>query len=250
MAPPTKGQGSKRPRSEGIPEFMIVDTIPKNLWRWWTDMGSYEQRRVKEHLGHLLHLVEIDPRRDMIEPLIPFSDPKNNVFQFSNSEMTPTLAENASLIGKESSVLGTDLRSKKHIIPKNVDAKKFLDFLKINQIEKESLINGFVVETPPGFALNIEDILKILFGSIISELTEMVVEQDKGKVVYGYLSWFCDAVTSGDTPEGFSKKRKDQHTIRHLEKELEKANATIARQKFKSKEEEITSWTYKIWMGN
>ncbi|KAK4708573.1 hypothetical protein R3W88_029498 [Solanum pinnatisectum] len=69
---------------------MIVDTIPNDLWRWWIDMGSYEQRRVKEHLGHLVHLMEIDLRRD------------------------------------------------------NVDAKKFLDLLKINQIEKESLKNGWV----------------------------------------------------------------------------------------------------------
>ncbi|KAH0635948.1 hypothetical protein KY289_035863 [Solanum tuberosum] len=144
MAPPTKGQGFKRPRSEGIPEFMIIDIIPKDLWRWWINMGSYEQRRVKEHLGHLVHLMEIDPRRDVIEVLIPFWDLKNNLFQFSDFEMTPTLEENASLLGKEPSVWATDLRSKKPIIPKNVDAKKFLDLLKINQIEKESLINGWV----------------------------------------------------------------------------------------------------------
>lgn len=35
----------------------------------------------------------------------------------------------------------------------------------------------------------------------------------------------------GDTPEGSNIIRKDQHTIRQLEKELEKAKATIARQK-------------------
>ena len=80
MTPSTKGQGSKRPRSEGIPEFMIVDTIPKNIWQWWTDMGSHEKKRVKEHLGHLVHLMEIDPRRDVVEALIPFWDPKYNVF--------------------------------------------------------------------------------------------------------------------------------------------------------------------------
>ncbi|KAK4708574.1 hypothetical protein R3W88_029499 [Solanum pinnatisectum] len=58
----------------------------------------------------------------------------------------------------------------------------------------------------------------------------MVVEQDKGKVFPGYLSWFRDPVTFSDTPEGSSRKRKDQHIIRQLEKELEKAKATIARQ--------------------
>ncbi|KAH0698759.1 hypothetical protein KY284_012974 [Solanum tuberosum] len=64
--------------------------------------------------------------------------------------------------------------------------------------------------------------------SIIYEQSEMVVEKDKGKVVPGYLSWFHDLVTFGDTPEGSSRKIKDQHTIRQLEKELEKAKATIA----------------------
>ncbi|KAH0698834.1 hypothetical protein KY284_013049 [Solanum tuberosum] len=58
----------------------------------------------------------------------------------------------------------------------------------------------------------------------------MVVEQDKGKVVPGYLSWFRDPMAFGDTPEESSRKRKDQHIIRQLEKELEKAKTTIARQ--------------------
>ena len=44
MPPSTKVQGSKRPRSKGIPDFMIVDTIPKDLWQWWTGMGSYEKK--------------------------------------------------------------------------------------------------------------------------------------------------------------------------------------------------------------
>ncbi|KAH0669897.1 hypothetical protein KY285_024037 [Solanum tuberosum] len=53
---------------------------------------------------------------------------------------------------------------------------------------------------------------------------------DKGRVVPGYLSWFRDPVTFGDVPEGSSRKRKDQHIIRQLEKELEKAKATIVQQ--------------------
>ncbi|KAH0641369.1 hypothetical protein KY285_037955 [Solanum tuberosum] len=103
------------------------------------------------------------------------------------------------------------------------------DLARVQEATPNDDMSRFVFETPPDFAFNSEDILKILFGSIISELTEMVVEQDKGKMVYGYLSWFRDPVTFGDTPEGSSRKRKDQHTIRQLKKELEKANATIAR---------------------
>lgn len=144
IASSTKGQGSKRPRSEGIPEFMIADTIPKDLWQWCTDMGSHEKKRVKEHLGHLVHLMEIDPRRDVVEALIPFWDPRNNVFCFSDCEMTTTLEEIAGFMGKGSTFRGADLRNKRPIIPKHVDAKKFLELLKINQIEKESLKNRWV----------------------------------------------------------------------------------------------------------
>ncbi|KAH0729597.1 hypothetical protein KY289_000785 [Solanum tuberosum] len=98
MAHTSKGQGSKRRRSEGIPECMIVDTIPKDLWLWWTGMRNYEQRR-----------------------------------------------KSPSSWGKGSSIRGADLRNKRPIIPKNIDAKKFLDLLDINQIEKESLKNGLIV---------------------------------------------------------------------------------------------------------
>ncbi|KAG5632764.1 hypothetical protein H5410_004481 [Solanum commersonii] len=91
-------------------------------------MGNYEQRRVKEHLGHLVDLMEIDPRRDVIEALIPLWDPTNSAVSW----------EKGLVFG------GADLRNKRPIIPKNVDAKKFLDLLKINQTEKESLKNGCV----------------------------------------------------------------------------------------------------------
>ena len=81
---------------------MIVDTIPKDLWQWWTDMGSHQKKRLKAHLGHLVHLMEIDPRRDVVKVLIPFWDPKTNVFSFSDCDMTPTLKEIAGFMGKGS----------------------------------------------------------------------------------------------------------------------------------------------------
>lgn len=82
MAPTTKRHGSKRPRSERTLECMIFDIIPKNLRWWWTDMGNYEQRNVKEHLGHLVNFMEIDPRINMVDALIPFWDPKLMYFNF------------------------------------------------------------------------------------------------------------------------------------------------------------------------
>ena len=44
--------------------------------------------------------MEIDPRRDVVEALILFWDPKNNVFCFSECEMTPTLEEIAGFMGR------------------------------------------------------------------------------------------------------------------------------------------------------
>lgn len=50
----------------------------------------------------------------------------------------------------------------------------------------------FVLDTLPRFAFIRKDILKIWYKSIISKQSEMVVDQDKGKMVRGYLSWFRD----------------------------------------------------------
>ncbi|KAH0648168.1 hypothetical protein KY285_033416 [Solanum tuberosum] len=67
---------------------------------------------------------------------------------------------------------------------------------------------------------------------------EFETPPDKGKMVFRYLSRFRDPVTFGDTPEGSSRKRKDQHIIRQFEKELEKIKVTIARQKVQIKKEQ------------
>ncbi|KAH0771835.1 hypothetical protein KY290_015816 [Solanum tuberosum] len=58
--------------------------------------------------------------------------------------MTPTLEEIACFMERVQ-CSGCETPQKKPIIPKNVDAKKFLDLLKINQIENESLKNGWVL---------------------------------------------------------------------------------------------------------
>ncbi|KAG5571590.1 hypothetical protein H5410_061356 [Solanum commersonii] len=105
----------------------------------------------------------------------------------------------------------------------NAPLRVMRQLARLQEVPPNDDMSRFVFETPLGFAFNSEDILKIWYESIISKQSEMVVEQDKGKVVRGYLSWFRDPVTFGDTPERSSRKRKDQHTIRQLEKELEKA---------------------------
>ena len=58
--------------------------------------------------------------------------------------MTSTLEEIVGFMGKGSTIRGADLCNKRHRVPKHVDAKKFLELLKINQIAKKSLKNGWV----------------------------------------------------------------------------------------------------------
>ena len=58
---------------------------------------------------------------------------------------------------------------------------------RIQEIPPNNDMSRFAYDTPPGFVFNSEEIMKILYGSIISELSEMVVDKDKGKVVPGYL---------------------------------------------------------------
>ncbi|KAG5570598.1 hypothetical protein H5410_060364 [Solanum commersonii] len=158
-------------------------------------MGDYEQRRVKYHLGHLVHLMKIYPRRIVIDALSPFWDPKNNMFQFSNFELTPTLEEIASFIGKGSSIWGVDLHRKRLVIPKSVDGNKFiLDWSNHVSTHKERVAQRLPTLCPAlgyahggphrtsTFSFDSGDILNISFGSIISEKKEMVVEKDKGKV--------------------------------------------------------------------
>ncbi|KAH0679212.1 hypothetical protein KY284_020297 [Solanum tuberosum] len=79
---------------------------------------------------------------------------------------------------------------------------------RVKEVPPNDDMSRFVFDTPSGFTFDSSDILKIWFGSITFEQSEMVVDQDKGKVVHGYLSWFRDPVTFGDTPEGSSRKRK------------------------------------------
>ena len=59
---------------------------------------------------------------------------------------------------------------------------------RVQEIPPNDDMSRFAYDTPPGFAFNSEEIMKIWYGSIISELSEMVVEKDKEKVVSGYLS--------------------------------------------------------------
>ncbi|XP_075083261.1 uncharacterized protein LOC142167010 [Nicotiana tabacum] len=56
-------------------------------------MGICEQEKIKDHLGHFVNIMEMNPGRDLIQALVHFWDPNNNIFHFNGFEMTPTLEE-------------------------------------------------------------------------------------------------------------------------------------------------------------
>ena len=56
---------------------------------------------------------------------------------------------------------------------------------RVQEVPPNDDISRFVFDTPPDFGFDSQDILKPWFGSIISKQSEMVVEQDKEKVVSG-----------------------------------------------------------------
>ncbi|OIT37303.1 hypothetical protein A4A49_51354 [Nicotiana attenuata] len=120
-----RGKSEKRHISEGIPYFLIVDQIQQLLWDWWRGFKEYERNQIKKYLGHLVHMMMIKPRRD---------DPENNVFCFTNCEMTPTLEEITHFQG-----WGPNLRRQRPIVPKNMNEGDFLKLLNINYGQYEGL---------------------------------------------------------------------------------------------------------------
>ena len=95
------GGSDKRPRDDEVPHFMVLDKVPKLLRIWYNNMTDYEQGEVYKHLGFLRSLLNVEPRRDVIESLVQFWDPSNNVFRFSDFELTPTLEEIGRLLERE-----------------------------------------------------------------------------------------------------------------------------------------------------
>ncbi|XP_019236817.1 PREDICTED: uncharacterized protein LOC109217047 [Nicotiana attenuata] len=83
-------------------------------------MGVCEQEKIKDHLGNFVNIMEINPRRDLIEALVHFWDPNNNVFRFNGFEMTPTLEELAGY-----TKLGDELRKKRPLAPRDVTGSKY-----------------------------------------------------------------------------------------------------------------------------
>ncbi|XP_075099091.1 uncharacterized protein LOC142175977 [Nicotiana tabacum] len=96
-----------------IEPFIVLDEIPLKLHMWWNDLGKGSREIVVRVLGGLVGLLNVKPRSDIIEALIPFWDLTCNVFPFSDFELTPTLEEVAGYAG-----LNGNLRSRYPLSPR------------------------------------------------------------------------------------------------------------------------------------
>ncbi|KAK4716413.1 hypothetical protein R3W88_014751 [Solanum pinnatisectum] len=113
----------KRKRDLNVP-LQVVDCTPLQLWAWWKDMGLLEQGIIFKYLGFLTRIMQVDPKRDVIEALLSFWDPTNNDFCFSNFELTPTLEEIAT--------------------PRGISINKLFQHLNICKAQEESLDKGWI----------------------------------------------------------------------------------------------------------
>nr|XP_016464165.1 PREDICTED: uncharacterized protein LOC107787155 [Nicotiana tabacum] len=118
--------------------FAALEEIPLQIHMWWNDLGKGSRGTVIKVLGGLVGLLNIKPRLDIIEALIPFWDPTRNVFRFSDFELTPILEEISGYAG-----LNGNLRSRYPVLPRPVSPHKFLDMLSISRdIQDKNLSEG------------------------------------------------------------------------------------------------------------
>ncbi|KAK4733627.1 hypothetical protein R3W88_007888 [Solanum pinnatisectum] len=128
-----RGKCQKRKRDSNVP-LQVVDCTPLQLWAWWNDMGLLQQGIIFKYLGFLTRIMQVEPKRDVIEALLSFWDPTNNVFHFSNFEMTPTLEE---IVGF------TGFRVRLHH-QRGISINKFFQHLNICKVREESLDKGWI----------------------------------------------------------------------------------------------------------
>ncbi|XP_070045005.1 uncharacterized protein [Nicotiana tomentosiformis] len=134
-----KRRSDKRPKDDEPSQIWLVHKTPRLLRQWWENMGICGQEKIKDHLGHFMNIMEINPRRDLIEALVHFWDPNYNVFRFNGFEMTPTLEELAGYTR-----LGDELRKKRPLASRDVTGSEFLDQMTISQNKIASVERGHV----------------------------------------------------------------------------------------------------------
>ncbi|KAH0674519.1 hypothetical protein KY290_024821 [Solanum tuberosum] len=77
MVHPGRGKCQKRKRDSNVP-LQVVDCTPLQLWAWWNNMGLIEQGMIIKYLSFLTRIMQVEPKRDVIEALLSFWDPTNN----------------------------------------------------------------------------------------------------------------------------------------------------------------------------
>ncbi|KAH0639554.1 hypothetical protein KY290_036821 [Solanum tuberosum] len=150
MVHPGRGKCQKRKKDSNVP-LQVVDCTPLQLWAWWNDMGLIEQGIIFKYLGFLTRIMQVEPKRDAIEALLSFWNPTNNVFRFSNFEMTLTLEEITGFTG-----FGVRLHHQRLISPRGISINKFFQHLNICKVKEQSLDKEHLYR-PPTVARFIQD---------------------------------------------------------------------------------------------
>ncbi|XP_075080154.1 protein MAINTENANCE OF MERISTEMS-like [Nicotiana tabacum] len=119
--------------------FTVREEIPLELHMWRNNLGEVRKKTVIKALGGLFGLLKINPRKDIIEALIPLWDPAHNVFHFADFELTLTLEEIAGYVG-----FSGNLRNRYPVASRTVTPHKFLDLLSISrEIQDGNLAKEF-----------------------------------------------------------------------------------------------------------
>ncbi|KAH0636381.1 hypothetical protein KY289_036296 [Solanum tuberosum] len=179
MVHPGRGKCQKRKKDSNVP-LQVVDCTPLQLWAWWNDMGLIEQGIIFKYLGFLTRIMQVEPKRDAIEALLSFWNPTNNVFRFSNFEMTLTLEEITGFTG-----FGVRLHHQRLISPRGISINKFFQHLNICKVKEQSLDKGTMVFPRRGGKINI----------LLTRVVNVLIEKKNYTIVPMILADIYHALT-------------------------------------------------------
>lgn len=83
----------------GKDDIQFIPAPKAELFRWWGQLDQFAQERVKAKVGHLLSLIQITVRPEVIQAMAHFWCLKTTTFMFGGFELTPTLEEYSIITG-------------------------------------------------------------------------------------------------------------------------------------------------------
>ena len=101
-------------------------------------MDTFDYDEIHKYLDFLTSIMTIKPNREVIDALLTFWDPKNNVFYFLNFELTPTVGEIVAYVGYG------DIHRKKLIAPRLISINKVCKLMNLRNSKEESIEKGWV----------------------------------------------------------------------------------------------------------